>query len=479
MNRTSRDAELNSTFRDYDDLLALDGQQEVGGWAHYGLLGDTAGLQTTSSDYGQYEGSETRHDYGTFEHTQEPWAYTDVMEDSSAFQTGAPEVDQLGLGSWPHLYADTESNRPWSHLHTRTDATSSQSEHYVPGISSFDDLQRGREFDEYTLRPFRGGASSPISHTTVSTSLGMSSTSPLAYNPDLIDASFTPDDYATRAGLYDPRIVPTHFVSVPDGIWTSSPADPPSSVSNSRRSGSMTVHQHRQLSSHYPYIGAHLTMPELDQGWTDDEYGPYMATAPLSGTPGSSASYYGTSTTHTQDVAECSRDDLFNTEGDSLTCDICDKSFQRPADLRRHMQKHDEPEYFCEVPGCGREFYRKDKLRDHVRQAHKGNIITSDGGLEFDVPERANTPSTFSCTDCREVFSTPGLLKKHVNRKHVRRFACGTCDATFHLNADLKRHKFNVHERSLRERHACPSTGCSFTTSRRDNLRRHTLTRHS
>ncbi|KAH7084464.1 hypothetical protein FB567DRAFT_604353 [Paraphoma chrysanthemicola] len=55
-----------------------------------------------------------------------------------------------------------------------------------------------------------------------------------------------------------------------------------------------------------------------------------------------------------------------------LTCPHCGlNTFGRPGEYRRHMKKHAPGAFPCTQPGCSKTFYRKDKLRDHLRQGHK------------------------------------------------------------------------------------------------------------
>lgn len=55
----------------------------------------------------------------------------------------------------------------------------------------------------------------------------------------------------------------------------------------------------------------------------------------------------------------------------SLVCPFgCQGTFGRPGEYRRHMGKHDNPTFFCTQHGCTKSFYRKDKLKDHLRQGH-------------------------------------------------------------------------------------------------------------
>ncbi len=54
-------------------------------------------------------------------------------------------------------------------------------------------------------------------------------------------------------------------------------------------------------------------------------------------------------------------------------CQYCVKSYSRVGDLRRHSRSHNPnaTKFSCPQAGCGRQFLRKDKLRDH--RARKGH----------------------------------------------------------------------------------------------------------
>jgi hypothetical protein len=90
----------------------------------------------------------------------------------------------------------------------------------------------------------------------------------------------------------------------------------------------------------------------------------------------------------------------------------------------------------------------------------------------------------FNCPDCERKYRTPGELRVHENRKHIRRFGCTVCGKDFNLGADLGRHMRTVHKAEgldvvdgdgtsvLR----CPNVGCRNADKvwdRRDNLARH------
>ena len=52
----------------------------------------------------------------------------------------------------------------------------------------------------------------------------------------------------------------------------------------------------------------------------------------------------------------------------------CGKSFTREADMQRHNRLHRPPTLWCDVQGCNKSFYRKDKLMDHYSRMHKKDL---------------------------------------------------------------------------------------------------------
>lgn len=56
-------------------------------------------------------------------------------------------------------------------------------------------------------------------------------------------------------------------------------------------------------------------------------------------------------------------------------CPICDKAFQRPEHVKRHMRSHssDKP-YECDEAGCCKKFNRADNLKAHLRKFHNRNV---------------------------------------------------------------------------------------------------------
>jgi hypothetical protein len=58
----------------------------------------------------------------------------------------------------------------------------------------------------------------------------------------------------------------------------------------------------------------------------------------------------------------------------------CNMTFARQGDLNRHSKKHRPGEHPCKFQGCGKVFYRKDKLRQHWEREHGNSSRPSDLG---------------------------------------------------------------------------------------------------
>jgi hypothetical protein len=127
--------------------------------------------------------------------------------------------------------------------------------------------------------------------------------------------------------------------------------------------------------------------------------------------------------------------------------------------------------------------------RETTDSEHESNITSPSSSLQDpNATPASSAPSdmdfSFSCPDCELKYRTPGQLRVHANRKHIRRFGCTVCGKDFNLGADLDRHMRTVHKAEgldvvdgdgtsvLR----CPNVGCRNADKvwdRKDNLARH------
>lgn len=81
----------------------------------------------------------------------------------------------------------------------------------------------------------------------------------------------------------------------------------------------------------------------------------------------------------------------------------CNMRFSRQGDLNRHSKKHRPGEHPCIYPGCGKVFYRKDKLRQHWEKEHQVGLRPPDLGpvkpREDDNQDRHSRSSGSSGSD--------------------------------------------------------------------------------
>lgn len=94
--------------------------------------------------------------------------------------------------------------------------------------------------------------------------------------------------------------------------------------------------------------------------------GPSINGGGIAGSSFPSASLVTTDVATEPDAAHAASDEV-------LRCPRgCRGTFRRPGDFRRHMRKHEQPRYKCPMFDCDKTFYRADKMRDHLRQGHRG-----------------------------------------------------------------------------------------------------------
>uniref|UniRef100_A0A6P7H0Z2 Uncharacterized protein LOC114349472 n=1 Tax=Diabrotica virgifera virgifera TaxID=50390 RepID=A0A6P7H0Z2_DIAVI len=124
-------------------------------------------------------------------------------------------------------------------------------------------------------------------------------------------------------------------------------------------------------------------------------------------------------------------DIIVKSEGNK-SCTICLKSFNKPSQLRLHMNIHYlERPFRCD--SCSVSFRTKGHLQKHERSASHHNKLSSSPALS------SSEPRPFKCSDCSIAFRIHGHLAKHLRSKmHIQRLEC-LKKLPFGLYAELER----------------------------------------
>ncbi|XP_076732816.1 uncharacterized protein LOC143413499 [Maylandia zebra] len=168
-----------------------------------------------------------------------------------------------------------------------------------------------------------------------------------------------------------------------------------------------------------------------------------------------------------------------DTGNESITCNLCGKSFKCKYRMTRHQRIHTgEKPYSCET--CGKKFCMLSTLKGHLT-THTGEkpysceicgkSYTRSSGVTIHM--RMHTGERpYHCKTCRKVFSSSSHLSAH-RRTHTgeRPYNCQTCGKMFISSSHLWRHmKTHMGERPYH----CKTCGKMFTSS--SHLWRHMKT---
>ncbi|XP_022235326.1 zinc finger protein 236-like [Limulus polyphemus] len=131
-----------------------------------------------------------------------------------------------------------------------------------------------------------------------------------------------------------------------------------------------------------------------------------------------------------------------NLDDGKCVCDICNKTFTKPSQLRLHLNIHYfERPFRCD--SCVVSFRTKGHLQKHKRSVSHYNKVNMN--QTFGTPT-ADNPRPFKCSDCKIAFRIHGHLAKHLRSKmHIMKLEC-LGRLPFGMYAEMERSGTNLNE---------------------------------
>ena len=152
-------------------------------------------------------------------------------------------------------------------------------------------------------------------------------------------------------------------------------------------------------------------------------------------------------------------------------CDVCNRCFVIPSELKMHAREHTEEPYKCET--CGKVFKSRRSIFKH-RSVHTGERPfscevcgkTFRTNEVFKVHKRIHQgEKPFMCKFCGKSFTQSSHMHRH-ERTHTgeKPYQCDVCGKSFRASDTARSHKKNVHgnKDKVHHRHSCRFCGLSF-----------------
>ena len=134
--------------------------------------------------------------------------------------------------------------------------------------------------------------------------------------------------------------------------------------------------------------------------------------------------------------------------GKKYKCDICDKSFANPRNLRVHIRQIHQKElnHRCDI--CEKMFFQPSHLRQHQLKTHK----IRESKLEVE--------RKYKCEICTKRFSQLSNFTLHRRKIHQIKieYKCSICDKLYSESSNLTKHRKKVHKEKISD----PTLKCNM-----------------